>query len=232
MKFVSKTYRSSILVLCLFSATACSILPAPEAETTAESTMVFDQTRYLESGTILLSHAVPERANTESLAQNAFEGAPPVAGPMGEPTLFAPLIGYFPPAHAYLPADNETWLEIDKAGKKLTLFKGKSPIKEMTGEGEISIGSGDYYLQHKQKQPLWYAPDQYFERRQLAVPEPGDRLRYRRGALGSYALYPTTTFPIHCGPVWSEDVGGLRISAADLSSIYYMLPVGAPIVVK
>ena len=171
--------------------------------------------KYLESGSIILSHQVPSK---EVRAANA--------------RVLAPLIGYFPPAVTYLPADNETWLEITRETKTLVLFKGKGVIKEILGEGEVSIAPGDYYLQHKQKQPLWYAPNEYFAKRQLNVPAASDRLRYRRGALGKYALFPTTTFPIHCAPIWTEDVGGLKVSATDLSSIYYMLPVGAPIVVK
>lgn len=183
---------------------------------------------YLESGTIIISHQVPEKGTNVSLAsteeEQTFESTP-------SKTL-APLVGYFPPAVTYLPADNETWLEINRETRMLVLYKGKGVIKEIQGEGQVSIAPGDYYLQHKQKQPLWYAPNEYFAKRQLTVPSSNDRLRYRRGALGKFALFPTTTFPIHCAPIWTEDVGGLRVSSTDLSSIYYMLPVGAPIVVK
>jgi len=193
------------------------------------------ESKFLDSGTIILSHQVPTKAKSLAQApapiaeevQTASEDKPDI-----KRTPLAPLVGYFPPAPTYLPADNETWLEINQKTKVLTLYKGKGVVKEIHGEGNVSIAPGDYYLQHKQKAPLWYAPNEYFAKRQLSIPSSSDRLRYRRGALGKFALFPTTTFPIHCAPLWTEDVGGLRLSATDLSSIYYMLPVGAPIVVK
>jgi len=248
---------SSILLLSLLaSLSACSSanFGAHFGESPASLSKAVAQNKYLKSGTIILSHSLPTRGPTRSSEQPLrlassdtttldsleVDGSPVLSRTRlsggrlisGKRKLFAPLIGYFPPAHAYMPADNETWLEVDSKKKTLTLFKGKSAIKEIKGEGSVSLDEGEYYLQHKQKQPLWYAPDDYFKKRKLNIPSPGDRLRYRRGALGNYALYPTTTFPIHCGPIWSKDVGGLRVSATELSSIYYMLPVGAPIVVK
>ncbi len=174
---------------------------------------------FLESGTIVISHQVPLK---ESVA--GFNTP--------EEKLFAPLIGYFPPTLSYLPADNETWLEINKENSKIALYKGNALIKEMKVEGMASLPNGDYFLQRKQKEPIWYAPDNYFTSRQLKVPSVEDKLRYRKGALGKFALFPTTSFPIHCAPLWSEDVGGLKVAPADLASIYYMIQVGAPIVVK
>lgn len=181
----------------------------------------FGQARYLRSGTIIVSHQVPDRSSPYA------KNTQPAASQQ-----LAPLIGYFPTPAAYLPADNETWLEIDRATKKLVLYRGGSVLKEIQGEGVISMEPGDYYLDYKQKNAPWYAPDDYFTKRKLSVPPSDNRLRYRRGALGKYVLYPKRTFPIHCAPVWSEDVGGLRVSVAELSSIYYLLPLGAPIVVK
>ena len=185
--------------------------------------------QFLASGSILLSHKIPTQFATlgDTATANILEPSKEQA-----PRLMAPLIGYFPPAAAYLPAENETWLEVIKDEKKIVLRKGKESVKEIAGEGEINIKPGEYYLQHKQKQPLWYAPDDYFAKRKLQTPDTQNRLRYRKGALGQYVLYPTTAFAIHCAPIWSEDVGGLRVSLSELSSIYYMLPVGAPIVVR
>ncbi|HQH29108.1 MAG TPA: L,D-transpeptidase [Oligoflexia bacterium] len=180
--------------------------------------------RYLESGTIILSHVIPEKQSSpvRELA----------SGGDADPKLMAPLIGYFPPSLGYLPADNETWLEIVRESKKLVLHRGNSVVKELQAEGAIDLSPGEYYLQNPLKDPLWYAPDEYFKKRKLRVPPDGDRMRYRRGALGKYALYITTTFPIHCGSVWTEDVGGLRVSTADMSAIYYMLPMGTPVIIR
>ena len=168
---------------------------------------------------------IPERDSQNSSAKVS-------TAENGKPAQFAPLIGYFPPAVSYVPAENETWLEISREQHQLTLFKGKNIVKKMNIEGTITLDVGDYFLQHKQKNPLWYAPNEYFAKRQLRVPNEEDRLRYRRGALGKFALFPTNTFPIHSAPVWTSEVGGLRVSEADLHSIFLMIPVGAPVVVK
>lgn len=232
--------KTKLFAACAVSTlllTGCSGLSAPFLG----SGFFGSGSQYLESGTIILSHQVPQKGESPatvamSIEDNSHNAESPASDTVGSQKppqkILAPLVGYFPPAVTYLPADNETWLEINRENKMIVLYKGKGVIKEIQGEGSVSIAPGDYYLQHKQKQPLWYAPNDYFAKRQLSVPSANDRLRYRRGALGKFALFPTTTFPIHCAPIWTEDVGGLRVSATDLSSIYYMLPVGAPIVVK
>ena len=187
---------------------------------------------FLESGSIILSHQVPKQ-QTEALAQlESADSERVVPQRAGASPVMAPLIGYFPPTNGFVPADNETWMEISAASQKISLFHGKTLVKEIQGEGDVAIARGDYFLQHKQKHPVWYAPDSYFAKRLLNVPPAGDRLRYRRGALGDFALYPTTSFPIHSAALWTEEVGGLRVSPEDLASLYLELPVGAPIVIK
>ena len=178
--------------------------------------------QFASSGTVILSGVLsgrPVEAETAQVAES-------------KPVSMAPLVGFLPPTLGFIPADNETWLEIDRLTKTVVLFKGKNKIKEMQGEGSVSIDAGEYFIQQKQKHPLWYATDDYFSRRRLSIPSKEDPLRYRRGAYGPFAIFPSTNFPIHSGPVWSSDVGGLRISKGDLSAIYYTLPVGAPVVIK
>ncbi|HMO17268.1 MAG TPA: L,D-transpeptidase [Oligoflexia bacterium] len=145
---------------------------------------------------------------------------------------YAPIVGYFPLLANFQPADNEIWLELDREKKELSVYKGKEKIKSVAGEGVVAVAPGEYPLQHKQKGALWYAPDEYFEKRRLQVPPRGDNFRYRRGALGPYTLYPTTDFVIHSGPFWSEEIGGLRLPEAELASIFLMIQVGTPVVVK
>lgn len=145
---------------------------------------------------------------------------------------YAPIIGFFPLTATFNPADNEVWLELDRESRQLKVYKGKKEIKTIKGEGIVALAPGEYPLQHKQKSPLWYAPDEYFENRELRVPPRGDNFRYRRGALGAYALYPTMDFIIHSGPFWSREVGGMKVSESELSSIFLMINVGTPIVVK
>ncbi len=145
---------------------------------------------------------------------------------------FAPLLGFVPVNAAFRPADNEVWIELNRETAVLKIFKGKEQLKEIKAQGKITLPPGEYPLQHKQKGPLWYAPDEYFEKRQLRVPPRGDHFRYRRGALGTYALYPTMDFIIHSGPFWSEEIGGLRVNDSEIASIFLLVNVGAPVIVK
>ncbi len=202
---------------------ACTRVTSPLGED-YRSQGIADADRYLASGTLIISHKIPARPLT-----SAYNLA--VQGENG-PELMSPLIGYFPPQLAYLSADNEPWLEIFRDSKRLVLHRGNVMVKEIQGDGVVDLPPGEYYLQHPEKDPLWYAPDDYFKKRKLKVPAQGDRMRYRRGALGKYALYVTTTFPIHCGPVWVDDVGGLRISSSELTSVFHMLPRGTAVIVR
>lgn len=238
---ISKTV-SSIAACSLLSANACSqVFRHPSSQQMGarqtlnrEARPLFahesDKEKFSESGTVVTSLQTPEhRSAAPAPAPDELAAQ---LNPDGIPQRLAPLIGYFPPALSYMPAENEAWLELNRAQQTLVLYKGNSVVKEMKVEGAISLDPGDYFLQHKQKDPLWYAPNEYFAKRQLNVPPENDRRRYRKGALGKFALFPTTTFPIHCAPVWTSDVGGVRVSESDLHSIFVMIPVGAPVVIK
>lgn len=79
----------------------------------------------------------------------------------------------------------------------------------------------------KQENPLWYAPDSYFTERGLAIPSPVAEGRFRRGALGPFALFLDSGIPIHTGPFWSREVGGLRISEEAGEALFALIPLGA-----
>ena len=85
---------------------------------------------------------------------------------------------------------------------------------------------------HKQRNPLWYAPDSYFKARLLPLPAEGDRSRFRRGALGEFVLFVDKDTPIHSGPFGSEEIGGIRLEEDDISRLYYQLELGATIRVE
>jgi lipoprotein-anchoring transpeptidase ErfK/SrfK len=231
----SQIIRSLYIILLILTQSACgSTLWTFNAENHKSGKISKSQGNFLSSGQITLSF--PLRTETEYSLNPAktdnFDKKPlPEKAP--SPRLeFAPVIGFFPPAASFNPADNEIWIEIDSASKTLQVYKGREQIKSVKAEGEISLAPGEYPLQHKQKNPLWYAPDEYFQKRHLKVPPRGDNFRYRRGALGSYALYPTTTFPIHSGPFWSEETGGLKVSESELASIFQMVKPGTPVLIK
>ena len=124
------------------------------------------------------------------------------------------------------------WLSLDTATSSLTLMEGDSALTTSKVEGLPQLRPGKYQVLHKQRSALWYAPDSYFSARDIPIPGQGDKSRYRRGALGEFVVYLSKDFPVHSGPVWSPDIGGLRLSELELSKIYYKIPVGADVEVK
>lgn len=168
-------------------------------------------------------------ANSDS-SRSILEGSMVVARPVPpiDPSATESMLGFLP-FHA---SQVGYWLSIDTVDRSLTLMEGANQISSVKGEGVENLRTGQYQLLHKQRSALWYAPDDYFTLRNLSIPGPGDKSRYRRGALGSFVLFLDKDTPIHDGPVWSAEIGGVKLNEPDISSIYYRLPVGAPIEVK
>ncbi len=131
-----------------------------------------------------------------------------------------------------LPAANEIWLEIDSSKKTMSLIKGEERLKTISMQGQIPLAPGKYALQYKQHFPTWYAPNSYFEKRNLQVPSEQDQGRYLKGALGEYALYPTSSVIIHSSPIWSDEIGGLRVKKDEIAEVFSQLSLGSSIVVK
>lgn len=202
--------------------------------------------QFSNSGTIILSYPISKLindknqelslnsdiSNIENISNKSEKTSTNINTDLVDNGKFAPLLGFIPLHSSFQPADNEVWLELDREKSKVNLYRGKEKIKELSAQGKINLTPGQYPLQHKQKSPLWYAPDEYFEKRQLRTPPRGDHFRYRRGALGQYALYPTMDFIIHCGPFMSDEVGGLRLEPNDLLEVFNTLSIGSSIVVK
>ncbi len=125
-----------------------------------------------------------------------------------------------------------SWLSIDRSSKNLALMEGERQVNLLSGEGVTELKPGTYHIVHKQRSALWYAPDSYFAARNEPVPAQGDKNRYRRGALGEFVLYLDKDTPIHNGPIWSAEIGGVRLSDSDISRLYYSLDIGSTIEVR
>lgn len=134
----------------------------------------------------------------------------------------------------FVPVESEKgkWLSVDTTKGTISLMEGTNPVAIAHGEGAIKLSPGSYQLMHKQRSPLWYAGDTYFSKRGLPIPAAGDKERYRRGALGDFALFIDKDTSLHSALVWSDEVGGLRINDLDLRKIYYSLDVGSRIEIK
>lgn len=97
-----------------------------------------------------------------------------------------------------------------------------SGIENLTGsEAVVSL---------KQKDPVWYAPEEYYRKRGLVVPPDYSRDRFLKGVLGEYVLYLNDEVPLHSGRFELDEVGGLRAEdTKDFSKIYYALNVGSKV---
>jgi hypothetical protein len=231
-----KTTKVLYILLLIITQSACGKTYSNLIlDTNATSNHLEIKNNFLPSGSITLSFPI----DPDSLAMSVSPASKPAETRSSQnkhvtsgKLRYAPIVGFLPPIANFNPADNEVWIEIDRESTELNVFKGKEKIKSVKGEGSVDLAPGEYPLQHKQKEALWYASDEYFLKRHLKVPPKGDNFRYRRGALGSYSIYPTMEFIIHSGPFWSEEVGGMKVSESELASIYLMIQVGTPIVVK
>ena len=110
-------------------------------------------------------------------------------------------------------------LIVHGASHSLTLsLPGSAPIT-IKAQGTYAMKPGSYAVALKQNDPLWYAPPTYF-------------LRFMRGALGNKAIFLDREIPIHSGPMWTEEIGGLRVSADDMARIFDAVTVGGQVEVQ
>ena len=164
--------------------------------------------QFTQDGSVVISRPLPHRLN--SLRSFAALG--------------------FVPTYQSAPGN---WLLIDTVKRTISLMDGeKIAITSPAEFGAGSLKPGSYSLLHKQRNPLWYAPESYFISRRLPVPPDGDRSRFRRGALGDFVLYVDKDTPIHSGELWSGDVGGLKLDDNTLSRIFYLIQIGSPVQVQ
>jgi len=158
------------------------------------------------SGSIMLSSPIPEAKPSEYTTTFGF--SPQSAGHPGP------------------------WLLILRNERLVQLMEGEQVVQSTSGRGIENLTPGIFQLLHKQRRALWYAPDSYFAARRLKIPPEGDRSRLLRGALGEFALFLNKETPLHSGPLWIREIGGIQLDDNALSKIYYTLPIGAPIEVR
>ena len=128
--------------------------------------------------------------------------------------------------------DNTTWLKINREAGTIEMANGLSVTEIKSGSNFDLLTPGTYKVIHKQENPLWYAPDEYFTSRNLDIPASGDKSRYLRGALGEFAIYISPEVPLHCGPFSLPELGGLQLDKAQLEMLYARLAVGSYVKVE
>lgn len=123
-------------------------------------------------------------------------------------------------------------LMIDTTQHTITVsVPGKTPVV-MKAQGAYTLKKGTFSVATKELDPLWQAPPTYFLRRGLQVPTEGSPARAMRGALGHQALFLDSSVAIHSGPIWNDDVGGVKLSSADMGMLFDVVRVGATVTVR
>jgi hypothetical protein len=123
-------------------------------------------------------------------------------------------------------------LIIETTKHTLTLSSpGETPIT-MKAQGAYALKKGTYSVALKQADPLWYAPPTYFLRRGMKVPADGSKARFMRGALGHQALFFDKQVAVHSGPVWNDEIGGVKLSSEDMTKLFETVGVGTQIEVR
>ncbi len=166
------------------------------------------QRAWLNSGVVAVSRPVPEVA------------APHVSPPT--------MLGFMPNKHS----SSGAVVVIERSSQSVHIVSPKDEERRFAAEGADALRPGVYSVELKQTEPVWYAPPSYFEARGLQVPGEGDKQRFLRGALGARALFIDGQTAIHEGPMWSEEVGGLRLDPEDMTAVYKALHVGARVEVR
>jgi hypothetical protein len=117
-------------------------------------------------------------------------------------------------------------LVIETKSNKATLFVSGKESASAQLLDVAGLKAGTYTLAHKQRNPLWYAPQEYFSARGMPVPSEGDKNRFLRGAYGDFALFIDAETAIHSGPFDLEELTGARCEEKDMSKIFYSLEIG------
>jgi hypothetical protein len=169
------------------------------------------RTAWISDGALSISRGVP---NPPALSEHQAAGST--------------MLGFAP--HTIRGTDSR--LTVVRSDRTLVILDGASTVQRISGEGIEQLKPGKFTVAHKQRAPLWYAPDAYFTRRGLPVPAANHQERYRRGALGDFAIFLDSGTPIHAGSIWSEDVGGIKVTEEDMARIYYAVAVGATLEVQ
>ena len=128
--------------------------------------------------------------------------------------------------------DTAPRVTIETTKHTLTLsLPGESPIT-VKAQGAYALKKGTYTVALKQTDPLWYAPPTYFLRRGIKVPPDGSKARFMRGALGHQAIFFDKQVAIHSGPVWNDEIGGLKLSQEDMAKLFETVAIGTQIEVR
>lgn len=128
-----------------------------------------------------------------------------------------------------LTSSQDRWLEGVAVAEKALLQPEPSkednlvsPLDSNTPNSAVA----SCHISLKQEDPAWYAPDSYYQKRQMEVPTANDGSRYLRGVYGDQAVFCDAATAIHSSPAGLDEVGGIKIAEEDLALVYQSLQIG------
>lgn len=183
----------------------------------SESINAQPETKFLESGSISIARPVKD-------IQERFPHQTP-----------GNLFGFMPVTNepsTKVQSSEKIWAFIDRSAEVLLIQRGDETILSLRADVADSVPYGKFSMILKQENPLWYAPEEYFIRRNELPPAEGSSDRFRRGALGDSALFLNDDLLIHSAPINDSSISGIRLDPEGISNVYKLLPVGSQIIIR
>jgi hypothetical protein len=111
-------------------------------------------------------------------------------------------------------------------------------MRMITNENDwdFSTPTGRFQIEYKERDPIWIAPDWYFERNNLPVPPTNHSSRYMKGILGQAAVYISPHLAIH-GTDRPELIGQrvshgcIRLENRYAMRLYHNVQVGTEVII-
>lgn len=168
----------------------------------------------------------------------SFGGPVPAPGQLGSTAATSPQKGGSTEdasnySYGFAPtSEGSRSLVLDTRHNRAVLMQAGKELASADLLDTSGLAAGSYTVAHKQRNPLWHAPDYYFQSRGLATPAEGDKQRYLRGAFGDFALFVSPTEAIHSGPFALSELTGARLDEQAFAKIFYLVEVGDTIQVQ
>jgi hypothetical protein len=213
ISFSRRAYLAFFVTGAAITASGCSLGDVFYDPAAGEVKM--SHIKWVESGSLAVVRSAPAELSVHDALALSIERGAQVLGFGPLPT--RPIIqkASLQPQYALLIKRSEGVLAVVQSGRVVTLIEC---------EGTTSVAPGNYTVEHKQMDPVWYATDEYFTRRGLSVPVEGAKDRFLRGAYGKHALFLSSSLALHSSHVWTPEVGGIRLPSQELTKLFENLP--------
>jgi len=186
---------------------------------------------FVSSGCSWITHESRDRTWLTDGSLALSRPVPPISSAPKLPASRA-LAAVMPPDDLKMEVGGGPALIVSRKTKTITALQpGQAPVVIHT-EGTQFLPEGSFSVTLKEENPLWYAPSDYFTKRSLDIPGEGSRERFRRAALGTQSLFLNNQTPIHSGPVWMQEIGGLRVEPKEMTQLFSMVSVGTRVEIR